>query len=174
MKKSLIALALALAAAGCGGSDGEGGDGAVSNGATPEEQARGAVKKAVATAGLTGLYEGGAGPQRSQLCIIDKGTDNATFGINVWGGNMHSCSGSGGVVRAGDRLTLTMAGDSTCRIDATIREGIVSLPASVPDGCSYYCGARARFAGASFTRTGGSAEDAMRAKDLAGDSLCEG
>ena len=172
MKTSLIALALAFALAGCGGSDSDGGNAA--NGATPDEEAHGAVKKAVATAGLTGLYEGGAGPQKSQLCIVDKGTGNATFGINVWGANMHSCSGSGGVVRAGERLTLTMAGDSTCRIDATIRDGIVTLPESLPEGCGYYCGARARFAGASFTRTGGTAEDAMRAQDLAGDSLCEG
>ena len=138
MRKSLIALGLALAVAGCGGSDGDGGNAVIAaNDATAQGEARGAVEKAVATAGLTGLYEGGAGPQKSQLCVVDKGTGNATFGINVWGQNMHSCSGSGGVVREGERLTLTMAGDSACKIEATIRDGVVSLPASVPEGCGY-------------------------------------
>jgi hypothetical protein len=87
---------------------------------------------------------------------------------------MHSCSGSGQAVRSGDTLTLTMDGDSTCRIEARMESGTVTLPQTLPAGCSYYCGARARFSGATFTRSGATAADAMKAKDLAGDPLCEG
>jgi hypothetical protein len=175
MKKSLIVLVLL---AGCGRSEPEGGNTAAAGGnaSAPAEQAaqQSPARTAVATAGLTGLFEGGSGQQRSQLCVIDRGSGNAKFGITVWGANMHSCSGSGQAVRSGDTLTLTMDGDSTCRIEARMEGGTVTLPQTLPAGCSYYCGARARFSGATLTRRGTTAADAMKAKDLAGDPLCEG
>ena len=177
MQKSLIVLALL---AGCGAGDRESGNtaaaGAGNASTTPAGQAaqHSPAATAIATTQLTGLYEGGSGEQRNQLCVIDRGTGDAQFGITVWGANMHSCSGSGQAVRAGNRLTLTMDGDSSCRIEASIEGGAVTLPKDFPAGCSYYCGARARFAGATFTRSGSTAADAMKARDLAGDPLCEG
>jgi hypothetical protein len=42
----------------------------------------------------------------------------------------------------------------------------------VPDGCAYYCGARARLTGARFAQVGTGREDAAKAKDLVGDPLC--
>ncbi|HWH18704.1 MAG TPA: hypothetical protein VNT77_10290 [Allosphingosinicella sp.] len=132
-----------------------------------------AVGSAVATAGLTGLYEGGS-VRPNQLCIIDEGTGNASFGLVVWGANMHSCSGAGQAVRDGNRLTLTMTGDESCAIEASIEGGKVTLPATLPQGCAYYCGAQARMTGASFTRKGVTAEDAMKATDLVGEPLCGG
>lgn len=134
----------------------------------------GAPAAAVQTAGLTGLYEGGSGQTRNQMCILDRGAGDSRFGLVVWGANMHSCSGSGSVTRQGDRLRLSMAGDSTCTLDARIEGGTVTLPASTPAGCSYYCGARASLTNASFRRTGNTAADAMKARDLVGDPLCAG
>ncbi len=176
MKKSLIALALV---AGCGASDREPGNGvaADSNPSEAETAAakggEGSVATADATSALTGLYEGPAGAQRNQLCVIDKASGNAQFGLIVWGSNMHSCSGAGTAVRSGERLTLTMGGDSSCTINATIRGGTVTLPATLPAGCSYYCGARAQMTGVTFERSGSSTADAVKARDRAGDSLCE-
>lgn len=126
------------------------------------------------TAGLTGLYESGSGRSRNQLCIIQRGGGEARFGLVVWGSNMHSCSGSGSVERNGNRLRFSMAGDSSCTLEAAVEGGRVTLPSSIPEGCSYYCGAQARLAGASFNRTGSTASDAMKARDLVGDSLCAG
>ena len=125
-----------------------------------------------ASAGLTGLYEGGKAGQPDQLCMIDEGKAPVRFGLVVWGANDHSCLGAGEAVREGDRLRLTMAGDSTCRIEARIEGGNIVLPSSVPEGCSYYCGARARFAERTLTRKSASAADARKATDLAGDPLC--
>jgi hypothetical protein len=121
---------------------------------------------------LAGLYEGGSGAQKSQMCIVEKGRE-AQFGLLVWGGNLHSCSGAGRAVRSGERLTLTMTGDETCTVNATLRDGTVTLPATLPLGCAYYCGARASMAGASFTRAGSSEADIRKAKDIAGDPLCD-
>ena len=104
--------------------------------------------------------------------MVEKGRD-AQFGLLVWGGNLHSCSGAGRAVRQGDRLTLTMAGDETCTIAATLKDGTVTLPATVPTGCAYYCAARATLAGARFTRAGTSAADVKKATDIAGDPLCD-
>jgi hypothetical protein len=175
-----IVLALALLA-GCGGGGGNesgnaaagGGSGVGGTGGGPSSGGNGVPQTAVETAGLTGLYEGGAGPRKSQLCVIDKGTGDARFGINVWGANMHSCSGAGTAVRSGERLTLTMAGDSSCRIDASMRGGTVTLPATLPQGCEYYCGKEARFAGVTLARTGTTAADALKARDVADDPLCD-
>ncbi|MFN3387717.1 MAG: hypothetical protein ACK40O_02210 [Allosphingosinicella sp.] len=173
MKKSLIALCLV---AGCGASDPEGGNGAaaLANGAAPAGPTP--VAQAVRTSELTGLWEGGRTQQqqRDQMCIIDRGTGDVRFGIVMWGDNLHSCSGSGSVVREGSTLRLTMEGDEACAIDARIEGETVTLPATLPAGCAYYCGARARFDGGTLTRTGTTAADAMKATDLAGDPLCGG
>lgn len=118
---------------------------------------------------LTGLYEGGSGAQKNQLCLVEKGRE-AEFGLIVWGGNLHSCSGAGVAVREGERLSLRMTGDETCTIDATMKGGTVTLPATLPAGCAYYCGARASMANASFARTG---DDVRKATDIAGDPLCD-
>ncbi len=165
MKRLLIALLLLGA---CGTSEEQ------ANRSGAEAEADDAVADAVGTAGLTGLYESRAGDQTNQLCIIDRGSGDARFGLVVWGGNMHSCSGTGGAVQEDGVLRLTMAGDETCAIEATIDGGTVTLPDAVPDGCAYYCGARARLAGATFSRTGATAEDAMKAVDLVGEPLCAG
>jgi hypothetical protein len=161
MKRLILPL---LLLAGCG--TGEQGDNATG---APE-----ARKSAVQTAELTGLYEGGSPQLRNQLCVIDRGTGDARFGLVVWGENQHSCSGSGAIVREGSTLQLRMAGDEECQIEGTIENGNVTLPQEVPEGCNYYCGARARMTGVTLEKTGGTAEDAMRATDLVGESLCAG
>ena len=125
-----------------------------------------------ASASLTGLYEGGSASQPDQLCMIDEGEAPARFGLVVWGAENHSCLGAGEAVRESDRLRLTMAGDSTCRIEARIEGDRIVLPAVVPEGCAYYCGARARFAARTLTRKGADEAAARKATDLAGDPLC--
>jgi hypothetical protein len=167
MKKSLRTL---LLLAGCGR-----GDQPADNRTAPDSPAPEAAAGDPPTpqsASLTGLYEGGAGPQKNQLCIVENGKA-AQFGLLVWGGNLHSCSGAGEAVRNGERLILSMAGDETCSIEAVLKGGKLMLPATLPAGCAYYCGARATLAGASFTRTGSTEADAKKATDIAGDPLCD-
>ena len=166
MKKSLILL---LLLAGCGRGDAPVQDG---NAAAPAAAGPEARPAAAADGRLTGLYESGAGGQKNQLCMVEKGGE-AQFGLIVWGGNLHSCSGAGRAVRSGERLTLSMTGDETCTIDATLKDGAITLPATLPTGCAYYCGARASLAGAAFTRAGTTAADARKATDIAGDPLCD-
>ena len=122
---------------------------------------------------LTGLYEGGESRPPNQLCIIER-QGEAQFGLVVWGSNQHSCSGSGTVSRTGDSLRFRMAGDEACSFQAMISGTTITLPDTVPDGCAYYCGARASLTGASFAQAGTSVEDARRARDLVGDPLCTG
>ncbi|HEX8063209.1 MAG TPA: hypothetical protein VF535_08325 [Allosphingosinicella sp.] len=169
MKKTLLIPLLLLAACGRG-------DPAASNQSAPagpagRESSSGppADSPGGSAIRLAGLYEGGSGPQKDQMCIVEKGGETQ-FGLLVWGGNLHSCSGAGRAVRKGDRLTLTMTGDETCAIDATLKDGVVSLPAKLPLGCAYYCGARASLEGARFTRSG---DDVKKAADIAGDPLCD-
>jgi hypothetical protein len=168
------ALLLFLLASACGSSapPADGGNTLATGGAGGSAPA--APVAAAAPTDLTGLYEKKGGETANQLCMIAKGPDKARFGLVVWGSNLHSCSGAGEAVRTGDRLVLTMTGDSACRIEARLSDGIVTFTAPPPAGCSYYCGARARLDGASFTRVGATKDDALKAKDLAGDSLCAG
>ena len=145
------ALALLIALSGCSGSP---------------ENASGDVSD------LPGLYESGVGPRRNQLCLVER--DGATrFGLIAWarqGDN--SCTGKGRATRDGERLSLAMQGDESCRIEARIEGGRVTLPTSLPQGCAYYCGPGAQMTGARFERSRGSTEDAARAVDLVGDPLC--
>ena len=159
-----IWLGLALLA-GCSG-QGEGGG----NQAAGEAPAGKAAPGGRLTS-LTGLYEGGEVQPPNQMCIIEKGGE-ARFGLVVWGSNQHSCSGSGTVARSGNILSLRMAGDEACTIDAMISGKTVTLPTAIPDGCAYYCGERARMAGAVLTQQGDTETDAGKAKDLVGDPLC--
>jgi hypothetical protein len=172
MKKTLLILLLLAA---CGRDDpaadnraapAGSGDPAASRSRPPTEPRTSAGTR------LAGLYEGGSGDRKNQMCIVEKGGD-AQFGLLVWGGDLHSCSGAGRAVRKGDRLTLTMTGDETCSIEAGIEDGNVTLPGKLPLGCAYYCGAGATMAGASFTRAGSSEADIGKARDIAGDPLCD-
>ncbi|MGZ8286681.1 MAG: hypothetical protein ACXW27_09745 [Allosphingosinicella sp.] len=169
MKKTLLIL---LLLAGCGRDDPAADNRAApkSDGSAAESRPSSAPKAAETR--LAGLYEGGSGARKSQLCLIAKGRETQ-FGILVWGGNLHSCSGAGRATRNGERLTLTMTGDETCTIDATLRDGVVGLPATLPLGCAYYCGARASLAGARFSRAGSGEAEARKARDIAGDPLCD-
>jgi hypothetical protein len=160
--KKLFPILLLLA--GCGD---QAADNKAAAGATAEPAAA-----VAASSGLTGLYEGGEGPQKNQLCMVGEG-DKAQFGLLVWGANLHSCSGAGEAVREGERLSLRMTGDETCTIAATMKSGTIVLPGTLPEGCAYYCGARATLAGARFTRTGSTEADAHKATDIAGDRLCD-
>jgi hypothetical protein len=167
MKKSLLIL---LLLGSCGRGDQPADNQAVPD--SPAAPSASAGPPAAAAGRLTGLYEGGAGDQKNQLCLVEK-AGGAQFGLLVWGGNLHSCSGAGEAVRRGERLTLKMEGDSTCTIEAVLKGGEVTLPASLPTGCAYYCGARATLAGARFTRAGSTEADAKKATDIAGDPLCD-
>ena len=122
---------------------------------------------------LAGLYEGGKGDPKHQMCILDERGGKQSFGLVVWGSNMHSCAGTGTATREGDVLKLSMAGDSACTIEATISGTTVTMPQAVPQGCSYYCGAQAKLSGAALTQVGTTEADAMKAKDLVGEPLCE-
>jgi hypothetical protein len=155
MKKSLIVLALV---AGCGASGQGRGDGA-------------AGSEADAAGPLTGLYQAGGGVRPSQMCILRK-AGKAQFGITIWGPNLRACSGAGTASLSGDRLTLVMAGDSPCTLETTLKDGVVSFPASVPATCAYYCGAGTSFSDVRLTKQGGTRADALKARDPAGESLC--
>jgi hypothetical protein len=171
MKKLLIAFVLL---SGCSGQEDGGGNMASSTRQTQAsrpETPQGRPGAAITT--LTGLYEGGGEVSRkSQLCMVDPEGETARFGLVAWGENDHSCSGSGTAERKGDRLALRMTGDEACTIEARINGLDIVLPDSVPDGCAYYCGARAQLGGARFTQVGTGRDDAAKAVDLVGDPLC--
>ena len=132
MKK--IALILLFLAA-CNRGDEPANDQAASDSGAPAAAGRPVPSGKAASTRLTGLYEGGAGAQKNQMCIVEKGGE-AQFGLLVWGGNLHSCSGAGRAIREGERLTLKMTGDETCAIPATLKDGTITLPATVPTGCA--------------------------------------
>jgi hypothetical protein len=169
MKKSLLVLTLL---AGCGReAEQPEANGVALAGAEGTSDPRPGKSDPPPPKSLTGLYEGGAAGRRNQLCMVEK-NGKAQFGLVVWGGNLHSCSGAGTAVRQGNSLRLSMAGDETCEIKASLEGGRITLPSTLPAGCSYYCGARAQFSGAVFTRSGSTPADAAKARDLAGDPLC--
>jgi hypothetical protein len=173
MKKSLLALALV---AGCGAS---GERNASAPAGTPGGQRDGSPASATQASppadeggrSLVGLWQGGDARRPNQLCVVRRG-DAPQFGLVVWGASMRSCSGAGTVHRDGERITLTMTGDSACTVPARLEGGRLVLGDSLPAGCAYYCGSGAKLEGAAFTQAGSSAADAAKARDLAGDPLC--
>jgi hypothetical protein len=179
--KPLLLAATFLLAACAGGGEGEGNEAASTKAGSGKSAPGGAAGSGAAAAGrpiaagdsLTGLYERKDGGLSSQLCIVQRGGGEARFGLNLWGGNMHSCSGAGTAVRSGQQLTLTMAGDRACVITARIQGNAIRLPERVPEGCSYYCGARARMTGVSLARTGTTEADALKARDVVDEPLCD-
>jgi len=122
---------------------------------------------------LTGLYESGKAPNLNRLCIVG-GRLSGHFAMVVWSGSARSCSGSGTVARRLGGLRFAMTGDSSCAFRARIHGRTIVFPTRLPAGCAYYCGDRASAAGARLTRTDATRDGAMKAKDLVGESLCEG
>ena len=167
MKRILVVLALV---AGCGAGDPQvDNETAVSQNAVASGNP---AVQAVRTAALTGLYESGGGERPDQLCIVDRAPGDSRFGLVVHGEGLMSCSGSGQALREGTALRLRMEGDEACEIQAAVDGGTIALPQEIPAGCAYYCAPGASMAGARFARSGGSAADALKATDLAGDPLC--
>ncbi|HEY0115313.1 MAG TPA: hypothetical protein VGB54_06295 [Allosphingosinicella sp.] len=167
-----IALLLMIALAGCRGGE-AGGNGAAAGG--PGQGGPAAGGAPVQTDTLTGLYEGGEGPRRNQLCMIERDGQRTSFGFVTWSGGDANCSGSGLATRDGDRLRLQLDGDESCTLEARVEGRRVTLPSSVPAACkTYYCGAGAEMAGAAFDKVGGAQADALRAVDLVGEALCGG
>ena len=164
-----IALLLLIALAGCRGEE-------QANG-SPGQPAPGGggSGKAVQTATLTGLYEGGEAPRRNQMCMIEREGRATSFGFVTWGPGDKNCSGAGTATREGDVLRLRLDGDESCALEARVDGRKVTLPANIPSECQrYYCGSGAQMSGATFDKVGGEQADAMRAVDLVGDPLCGG
>lgn len=162
MRKFAILCAALLAGCGQGG------------GAPADESANRAgpslPRPPVPTATLTGLYEGG-GASPSQLCITEQGRA-ARFGLVTRRDGRPGCSGAGLATRAGTTLRLAMQGDSPCTIEARLDGGRLTFPATLPRGCAYYCAPGAAAGGITLAKTGGTREDALRARDIVGDPLC--
>jgi hypothetical protein len=169
MRNPSVLLLLLLGA--CGTQDSLSNNGApiAAPGETPSVPAQ-----AVQTATLVGLYESGGSGTGNQMCVLDRATGNARFGLVVRGAGEQGCSGAGEAVRQGDTLRLTMAGDEACTIEARIEGTRIAFPAQLAPGCAYYCSSGAGMAGVTLDKTGGTPEDAMRAVDLVGDRLCAG
>ncbi|WP_129792728.1 hypothetical protein [Sphingosinicella sp. CPCC 101087] len=163
-----LCFALFLLVAGCGRT-GERGPGEAVD--APEE-GRVPVER-VQTETPIGLYEAGSGAAASQLCIVEADSGELRFGLVVRTAS-GTCSGAGQVSRRSETLSLLMAGNSACPIQARAEGVHVSFPPTLPAGCSYYCAPGASLAGARLDKTGGTEADAMRARDLVGDALCEG
>jgi hypothetical protein len=161
MRKALVLL---LMLAGCAPDAGN------ASRAEPESRPGSPSRAPVQTQTLTGLYEAPAA-RPSQLCIVEQG-ERARFGLVTWQSERPGCSGAGAAVRRGDALTLTMDGESPCTIAARVQGGALTFPAALPRGCAYYCAPGAPLAGLAFAKTGGTREDALRARDLVGDPLC--
>ena len=138
-----------------------------------DESAERTSGEPVQTADLTGLYEArGEGEQRDRMCMVSEPGGPVSFGIVTDRPGAGSCGGAGEAVRESDLLRLTMGGDEECVIEAQISGTRVTFAENLPDGCAYYCAPGATLAGATFEKTGGTSQDAMRALDLAGDPLC--
>ena len=65
-----------------------------------------------------------------------------------------------------------MTGESPCAIEARIEGGRVTFPSSLPSTCAYYCAPGIVMGSTPFEKTGGTSEDALRARDAVGDRLC--
>ena len=137
-----------------------------------EPAAEPVVRSEVQTTTIVGLYESGRGPQRSELCIVDGAAGRSRFGLVVRTPNGGTCSGAGAATREGATMRLEMAGNQSCTIAAVLDGGRTIFPAALPAGCAYYCAPAASMAGAVLVKTGGTEEDALRARDLVGAPLC--
>jgi hypothetical protein len=122
-----IALLLLIGLAGCRGSETEN----ASGGAPASKPGAPAQTKT-----LTGLYEGGDGPRRNQMCIIEREGRSSSFGFVTWGAGNKNCSGSGTARRENDVLRLSLDGDESCALEARIDGGQVTLPTSIPSNAT--------------------------------------
>ena len=171
----LLAATGLLSACGSGGDGGGNQAGASGSGSGSGAGSGSAAASAPIAAGdsLTGLYERKEGGLSSQLCIVERGQGAARFGLNLWGANMHACAGAGTATRNGSTLTLVMEGDRSCTLTARIEGNAIRLPDRIPEACGYYCGKQARMTGVSLARTGTTETDALKARDVVDEPLCD-
>lgn len=129
--------------------------------------------ESVRTDDLTGLYLGeGEGKYQDRICMVAAPSGAVRFGIVTLERDRSACSGLGRVEQAGAELRLVMAGEEECIVRARMDGTKIALLAAGPGSCSYYCSPGARLAGKAFEKTGDTAEAALGAADLVGNSLC--
>lgn len=103
------------------------------------------------------------GQGRDRLCL-----SGPRAGLIAYGQGDRNCSVSGTATRTGDRLVITPAGDSRCRIEALVAGATLRfLP--LPAACGFYCAPGASLDGKRFERSTGAPSEA---RDFAGDPLC--
>lgn len=135
---------------------------------------RDAASPAVASASLAGLYERAGVPGRSSRICISGDAQAPRFGIVTSSEGPASCTAIGRVRRNGSTLALLIDGDPACALSATSTSTGMTLDAATGADCAYYCGDGASLDPGSFAKVGGTAADARRAVDAAGEPLCPG
>lgn len=128
-----------------------------------EQEAPAGNQASASTAAENGLQVY-AGQGRDRLCLDQRA---GRAGLITYSQGDANCSLAGTLQLAGERLTIAPDGDESCRVEATLAGGQVTLGPRTP-GCAYYCGPTADYSGRSFT----AAEGAGPVADLAGDPLC--
>ena len=114
---------------------------------------------------MTGLYA----RDTDRVCIVPDGYGHR-IGAFVDYGDGITCSGTGKVSRAGQRLRVDF-GDG-CGFDATFDGDRIGFPGSVPDACTKLCERRASFAALDASRLSESESEAASMRDAKGRLLC--
>ncbi|MEO7636783.1 MAG: hypothetical protein ABIS16_03950 [Sphingomicrobium sp.] len=104
---------------------------------------------------------------RDGLCLAGEAGE-LRAGLIAFGAGDVNCSLAGTAERAGDKLTITPAGDSRCRVEVALA-GEQARIGPLDQACAYYCGPGAGFANRVLQQ---STDAPAKITDLAGDPLC--
>lgn len=172
MRRTRLALLLLLA--GCQRTPGGDASGAVG---APSGLERAAIDSGVIADATRispiGLFQRSHEAGRDALCVVPDREGALRFGLEANFGEDLRCRGKGTARRAGDKLILRFSGGDRCIVVAQYDGDQVALPGVVDMACADLCEGRGTLEGVSFPRIAGDAPAALRARDSAGDALCD-
>jgi hypothetical protein len=121
-----------------------------------------------------GLFRRSHEAGSDSLCVMPGKDGQFRFGLEAIFGEEPNCRGHGTARRAGDKLILSFKGGDRCIVVAQYDGDQVALPGVVDMACADLCEGRGTLEGVSFPRISSDAASALRARDRAGNALCEG
>jgi hypothetical protein len=121
---------------------------------------------------LSGRYETRSELGTDKFCAVGEAGSQHKIGILAVFGPESKCEAQGTAQVKGEKVSLSLTNEDSCRFEAEFDGISIRFPGSMPEGCASYCTARASLAGTSYFMVEHGNENARKALGRDIEKLC--
>jgi hypothetical protein len=121
---------------------------------------------------LSGRYETRSELGTDKFCAVGEAGSQHKIGILAVFGPESKCEAQGTAQVKGEKVSLSLTNEDSCRFEAEFDGISIRFPGSMPEGCASYCTARASLAGTSYFMVEHGNDNARKALGRDIEKLC--